>query len=151
MENGYSFVNLGNSSTFTVSFDMPARLLASHPLTGADTLTLQRGPIVYTAESIDNAGVEAEFTHFEGLGLRSDTTFRQSRKDIAGLPVVMLETESDGLYVSAARDEKRLYRPTQADEKRWVNLKRPLTFVPWFARANRGGAGHVRTAFRRVD
>lgn len=149
-ENGYNFVRLLSASRITVDFEMPAQLLASHPLTGSDTLTLQRGPIVYTAESVDNVELETDHPHFEGLGIRSDTTFHATNKDIAGLTVIMLETESTGAYVSAGIDERRLYRPVQAEEQRWVALEKPLVFVPWFARANRGGKGHVRTAFRRV-
>jgi DUF1680 family protein len=88
--------------------DLPVRVLASHPLTGQDTLTVSRGPIVYIAEDFDNDKIEASYSHFEGVGLAEDAKFETRELDIQGQSMVAIAATSG---VRALVDESdELYR-----------------------------------------
>lgn len=126
-------------------FDLPVRLLTSHPKIGQDTLTLSRGPIIYVAESVDNQAVAKRFPHFEGLGIRSDAKVEEHVDDVRGIPIVSLR--SHVLFLDNW-DTEELW--VEGRQRTWSEVDQPLIFVPWFARANRGGSGQVRTSFPRV-
>jgi DUF1680 family protein len=148
---GFASTSINGKGTVDMSFDLPVRLLSSHPLTGQDTLTVSRGPIVYTAESVDNASLEKEYKHFEGLGIKSSARFETKEMEIEGIPVVSLTT--DEVFACEGVNSRPSYSvvgPKQPARK-WQAQQGGLVLVPWFARANRGGAGHVRTAFLRAD
>lgn len=139
-------------SNISLTFSLPVRLLAPHPLTGQDTLTISRGPIVYTAESIDNTGIDSAYPHFEGVGISSSSTFTEQREVIENIPVVMLKMQQPA-YILNEVGTTQAFRAVSKDmpARSWRKLDEGLTFVPWFARANRGGDGRVRTAFIRAD
>ena len=159
---GYTLVILDQqTSSLSMTFDLPVRLLSPHPLTGHDTLTVSRGPIIYTAESIDNP-FEEKHRHFEGIGIKSSAKFRQHELEIEGIRMIGLEIDgSDGsaVYVLDQVSDRRPYRDVKvgdggksaAPARSWTRLEDKLVFLPWFARANRGGAGRLRTSFLRVD
>lgn len=136
-----------------MSFDLPVRLLAPHASTNQDTLTVTRGPVVYLAESIDNTKLEADYTHFEGIGILESTEFDEHKIEIEGVPVISLSTRGNDVVALAQLSSQAAYRrvTNNAPARSWKRLHYKLTFVPWFARANRGGAGHVRTAMMRAD
>ncbi|OCF78892.1 hypothetical protein I204_00836 [Kwoniella mangroviensis CBS 8886] len=149
---GFLNVALPNSSTVTQSFDMPIRLLAPHIATGQDTLTVSRGPIVYTAEAYDNFEIEGEYKHFEGVGITSNTTFEELQETIHGIPVITLQANQPAYALNEVNQEQA-YRVVNGDHpsRSWKRLSKGLKFVPWFARGNRGGVGHLRTGFLRAD
>ncbi|WVF71045.1 hypothetical protein IAT40_005842 [Kwoniella sp. CBS 6097] len=151
---GYVSARLGAASTVSVTFDLPIRLIANHPLTTQDTLTVSRGPIVYTAESYDNADLEAKYKHFQGIGIKSSTTFEETPLEIEGIPMIAISTAPGDVWLLEEAYKNQPYRAVGAKQpaRTWTELEgKKLTFVPWFARANRGGAGHVRTSFLRAD
>jgi DUF1680 family protein len=147
---GSTIASVGATSSLQVTFDMPVRLLASHPLSFTDTLTVQRGPIVYTAESVDNDKVEQAYPHFAGVCLSETAEFAESTLEIEGIPVVMLKTTGE-VYAKNQVKEARSFRPISKNSPAvtWSKVDAGLVLVPWFARANRGGRGHVRTSFER--
>lgn len=151
-ESGFAVTTIDKSGTIDMTFDLPVRLLASHPLTGQDTLTVSRGPIVYTAESYDNPTLDKSHKHFEGVGITSTTEFHTSPLDIEGIPMLGLKA-SDRVFVMDKLDQRPSYYAvsTKFPARKWTKVEEGLTLVPWFARANRGGAGHVRTALLRAD
>lgn len=132
---------------------MPIRLLAPHPLTYSDTLTVTRGPIVYVAESIDNESLENFSRHFERIGLRESAQFREEKMSISGFEVVALRCMKEDVAVLKAVGSDVPYREVGRGNATmsWVPAPEGLLLVPWFARANRGGLGAVRTSFRRVN
>ncbi|WVR07708.1 hypothetical protein IAU60_004750 [Kwoniella sp. DSM 27419] len=149
---GFLTTHLPARTTVDLTFDMPVRLLAPHPLSGQDTLTVSRGPIVYTAESVDNAAIDGAYPHFQGIGLSTKTTFDEERAVIEGIPVVMLKADQSAYAVNEINTSSAYRAVTSKTPARsWKKLDDRLTFVPWFARANRGGAGRVRTAFLRAE
>ena len=151
--NGYHTTSVTASGSIEMTFDLPVHLLSSHPLTGQDTLTVKRGPIVYTAESVDNPQLEKRFPHFEGVGIRSTARFIETELEIEGIPVVSLTTEEGEVYAEEHLGSRPAYSPVNVKNpaRRWTRQPGALVLVPWFARANRGGAGHVRTSFLRVN
>lgn len=129
---------------------MPVTLVAPHPRTHQNTLNVMRGPIVYVAESVDNAALDRMFKHFEGVGISPTAEFEEVPMTVERFEVVGLRTKKP-VQALARQKDYELYRPVDAAEGKWRDLKEKLVFVPWFARANRGGAGRLRTAMLRVD
>ncbi len=70
--------------------------------------------------------------------------FRESTACIEGFDVVALSTDQ----VYAVEQPGEAYYESRP-ARMWRELKQELKYVPWFARANRGGNGHVRTAMLR--
>ncbi|WWC63757.1 uncharacterized protein I303_106362 [Kwoniella dejecticola CBS 10117] len=149
---GFLHLSLSNNAEVTQQFDMPVRLLAPHISTGQDTLIVSRGPIVYTAEAFDNSQLEGQYEHFEGLGISSTTTFEEDEEVIHGIPVVLLQANQPTFALNELSNNQA-YRAVTSDKpaRTWKKLDQKLKFVPWFARDNRGGKGHLRTAFLRAD
>ena len=72
--------------------------------------------------------------------------------EIEGIPMIGLATK-EKVYALKEMATKEAYRVVGKGTKArtWKKLDEGLTFVPWFARANRGGKGRLRTQFKRVD
>lgn len=107
---------------------------------------------MYVAEAIDNQEIEGQYPHFGGIGLSESTTFTESIISIEGVSIVCLTTSAKDVYADSAVKEEGMYNTAvgQRRRKAWTCLNSGLVYVPWFARANRGGNGHVRTAMQRV-
>jgi len=149
---GFLTMTIKPTSTATVNFFLPIRLLSSHPLSGQDTITVSRGPIIYTAESFDNPSLDKTYPHFAGVGLPETATFSEHEMEIEGIPMIGLTTK-EKVYALNEVGSKDAFRVVGSGTKArtWKKLDEGLKFVPWFARANRGGEGRIRTQFKRVD
>ena len=148
---GFLTFNAGHCARATSTMDLPIRLLASHPLTGQDTLTVSRGPIVYVAEDLDNDAIESSHPHFEGVGLTDKAELEEREVEIQGQSMVAVVAKSG--VRALAEDGDDLYRPVNASTpaRKWETVDTELVYVPWFARANRGGRGHVRVSMKRAS
>lgn len=148
---GIRRVELEARSTLSYTFDMPVRLLAPHADSGQDTLTVTRGPIVYTAESFDNPSIDSKYPHFSGVGILSSARWSESIEMIQDVEMIMLQADRSFVWKEATHEGG--YRVVSPDGpgRTWKELDSGLKLVPWFARANRGGAGRVRTAFLRAQ
>lgn len=149
---GYTTITTPANSTFTMNFDMPVRLLSPHPDTHQDTITVSRGPIVYVAEGVDNEMLERKYKHFENVGLDQSAVFDEHGIKVGGIPMIGL-TSRDGALFALESPKQEAYNVVseRSPARQWRQLQDTLTLVPWFARANRGGSGHVRTSFARAD
>ncbi len=150
---GFLTLTPKSTSTVTVTFSLPIRLLSPHPATNQDTLTVSRGPIIYTAESFDNDSLDSSYPHFTGIGMSESTTFTEHTMEIEGIPMIGLASK-EKVYALNEVGSKEPYRVVGGGSgvkgRSWKMLEEGLVLVPWFARANRGGKGRVRTAFIRV-
>jgi DUF1680 family protein len=148
-DNGFLCVKSPATGSINMKFDLPIQLLSSHPLTGQDNLTIRRGPIVYVAESIDNP-LESDYPHFAGLGIKSSSTpdMGMEKITIENLEVVAITVPE--VYAVQSKAAFGLVS-SKSPARKWVKVEGGLKLVPWFARANRGGAGHVRASLLRVD
>lgn len=119
VENGYAYIN---ATTAEVEFDMHPMLIAAPPLVqeNAGRAAVQRGPLVYCLEAVDN-----------GPLLRSVSVNR-------GLNAKLLYDETIGanrILTDGCRpaDSAKLYHPL---DDFCQNVR--LQFIPYFAFANRG-------------
>lgn len=136
-----------DAATVTMSFDMPVRLLSAHPATGQQTLIVSRGPITFVAEDVDNDALETAHPHFKYVGIARSATFAESETTMEGFSVPTLTTQD--IYIRETGTDG-LYRPKEADGG-WKKAGQGLTYIPWFAKSNRGGRGHLRVAMLAVD
>lgn len=152
-DHGFLAVEVAAKSAIDMSFDLPIQMLSSHPLTGQDNLTIRRGPIVYVAESIDNESTEKDYPHFAGLGIKPSASFTSEDIDIEGLNVVSISIQQGDVFAAQQVGQEAAFGLVSSKQpaRSWKKLDQGLKLVPWFARANRGGKGHVRASLLRVD
>jgi DUF1680 family protein len=152
-DHGFLAVELDAQSSVDMQFDLPVQLLASHPLTGQDNLTIRKGPIVYVAETIDNQELERDYPHFTGLGIPPTAKITAENMTIEGLEVTGLVIDGSDVFAVQQLEQESAFGLVTAKKpaRSWKRLNQEIKLVPWFARANRGGAGHVRVALLRVD
>lgn len=152
-DHGFLAVDLESQSSVNMDFDLPVQLLSSHPLTGQDNLTVRKGPIVYVAETVDNQQLETDYPHFAGLGIPPTAKITSENMTIEGLGVTGLVIDASDVYAVQQLGQESAFGLVTGKKpaRSWKRLDQEIKLVPWFARANRGGAGHVRVAFLRVD
>jgi DUF1680 family protein len=137
-------------SMITISFGLPVLLAAPDPRVDQDTLTVCRGPIVYCLEDVDYSNLKPITPNFERLGIPVVAEYTEHHTQIEGVPMVLLKTRD--IYGLPLAERAALHRFVDKDTpaRQWCKLDREVTFVPFFARANRGGKGHHRTSLLRV-
>lgn len=141
----------------SVTFGLDTRLVFPDPRVRQDTVTIMRGPIVFVAEDVDNAALEDSMPHFELVGIHESARFDTVQDEVAGVPILRLTTEDvytlDLSWKTQSKDmHPPLYSSVQPSVpvRSWTKTREPLTVIPWFARGNRGGKGHLRVPFLRV-
>ena len=114
--------------TVTLAFAMPVRRIQAHPAVKDDVgrLAVERGPLVYCAEGIDNGG------HALNLVVPDNTPFKQGSVTILGHAFVALTASA-----FSATADLRGKRATHAAT---------VTMIPYFAWCHRG-AGEMQTWF----
>ncbi len=104
----------------TLAFAMPVRRIQANPAVKDDSgrLAVERGPLVYCAESADNAG------HALNLAIPADAAFTQGSVKVLGHELVSLRIPAQS--VTADLRGKRSTQPVTA------------TLIPYFAWCHRG-------------
>ena len=149
---GYNSCDVASRSSLSVSFSMPIRFLSPHPDTHQDTLTLTRGAIVYTAESVDNHDLDERSPHFARVGIKQDANIEEMPMEIHGISMMGLRIKPVYLKQWLGKVDIGSTRAvTDSAVRSWTPVEHGMTMVPFFARSNRGGAGRLRTAFSRVS
>lgn len=124
IRNGYAYLDIPADGNVDVVFQMPVELMESNPMVQENSgrVAVMRGPVVYCLESTDNG------TLLRSIRLPYDAEFTQNANAQYAVPTLHTtgykKPESDALY-SFARDNA---------------VPTPLTFIPYFAYANRGPA-----------
>ncbi len=121
--------NRGDS--LTLSLPMQPTVMVSNPKV-ADTygrVALQRGPLIYALEQMDQGGVPLSDIFFKA----SSSSTVETRKDLLGGVAVL---KMAGSAAEKAVGEEPLYQPLLTAAGR---AKRPimLTFIPYYAMGNR--------------
>lgn len=140
---------------FTITFDLKPRLIAPHPLTNQQTLTIARGPIVYCVEDVDNTWVMDHFrsTYLDPGCLTKNTVTERKVADpslpdkrYVGITVnkAAYAVDFDQLKVNASIDKEELNKTIEA-----AKVIDELKFVPYYYRANRGGRGMARVGLKQ--
>ena len=124
-ENGYAAVPLdGGRHTLRVRFEMPVERIAANPAVQYDAgrIAVTRGPLVYCLEGVDNG------TGLRDVRLPSNAVFSVAEDAALGVQVLKTVGMRRGNYEGAP-----LYAPVSNDL-----VPAGLTFIPYFAFANRG-------------
>ena len=121
-ERGYASLALKDGESVTLTFDMTPRLIEANPLVvfNAGRYAVQRGPVVYCMEAVDNGPV------LRDLRLRRGAAFEEGYDEALGVPT---------LTVAAYRRKPRaaLYAPLTDEREETV-----ARLIPYYAFANRG-------------
>jgi DUF1680 family protein len=120
----------------TLSMPMPAQLMAANPRVADDVgkVAAQRGPLIYCLEGIDQPNVESLFdVALAPPGLFDKGFTEEFRPELLGGVVVL---HRNGLVASTPLSREPLYQ-IAADAARRVTREVPLTFIPYYAFANR--------------
>jgi len=132
LENGYTRIGRAwkAGDVVELTLPMPVRMVVAHPAVAADAgrVALQRGPLVYCVEGIDNEGTVRDLT----------------LPDMASLASAFRPDLLNGMVVVAARGsagETGGVGPAGAKE-------RPFVAIPYYAWANRG-AGEMAVWLKR--
>ncbi|MHA7967628.1 glycoside hydrolase family 127 protein [Paenibacillus sp. CAU 1782] len=119
-----------------LAFSMPVRRMKGHPAIRhtAAKVALQRGPFVYCLEEADNGPQ----LHRLVLPRDSEPTVSQGAGVLEGLPLIKASALRAG---SAGWAREELYCDER--ESGWTQETEEVTFIPYFAWANRG-SGEMR-------
>jgi len=139
---------LTDNPDFTLTIPLTLRLLAPHPYTNQPIIAIARGPLIYCAEDVDNTWVT---DHFKSVCLRTDVALEEhSRSDVLSDEEIIGIRVKDG--ARRLRFDKTLqYAPSgDASEAAQVDgdWSETVEFIPYYARANRGGREMMRVGFR---
>jgi DUF1680 family protein len=130
LENGYCVIDgtwkKGDSISFTMQ--MPTRIMEANPLVEENRgqVAVQRGPIVYCAESTDLSGID-----IDNVSIPLDAQFRPVEMTIDGSRVMGLEGEV--VVRGEASWKGQLYREVARQQQR-----RTIRLIPYYAWGNRG-------------
>ena len=130
LENGYCVIDgtwkKGDAISFTMQ--MPTRIMEANPLVEENRgqVAVQRGPIVYCAESTDLSGID-----IDNVSIPLDAQFRPVEMTIDGSRVMGLEGEV--VVRSEASWKGQLYREVARQQQR-----RTIRLIPYYAWGNRG-------------
>lgn len=130
LERGYADLGpVGDGVVVELDLPMVPFLVEASPHVQADAgrVALQRGPVVHCLEGVDNG------SDLRDLGVTLPLRNVAMRFEEAFGTFVV---ETDGSARDAASFGDRLYRPVVAEES-----PRRLTFIPYYAFANRGASG----------
>lgn len=118
------------AETVHLSLDMPAEFVLCHPFVepNGGRVAIQRGPIVYCLEQVDNPDADVWC-----IFARVDRPLTATPKSIANLPVVAVQGE--GIAFDLKRWENALYQPLRSLGQHFRPIR--FTAVPYFAWANR--------------
>lgn len=118
--------------TVHLNLGMPVTLQECDPRVRENlgSVAVQRGPIIYCAESPDNPGVS-----IMDLELASDSFTSQFDADLLG---GVVKISGSGLVPDANAPRGPLYRPMGSVSARFNET--PITLIPYYAWANRGPA-----------
>ncbi|KAF1933965.1 glycoside hydrolase family 127 protein [Didymella exigua CBS 183.55] len=140
---------------FNLTFDLKPRLIAPHPLTNQQILTVARGPIVYCVEDVDNTWVTDHFrsTHLdpECLTKNAVTEIKTADPSLPDEIYVSITVHKaaytvdfDRLKIKPSVDKEDLHKTIGA-----AKVIDELKFVPYYYRANRGGHGMARVGLKQ--
>lgn len=149
---------LKSNPQFTLQIEMAPRLLRPHPFTLQRIAVLARGPLVYCVEDADHPWVS---DHFKSLVLAPTITqmgedlskhvAEENKTDLPlNEPYVALTLKKGGILIPKddllpSLEMKSL--TMLLNDKETVDLH----FVPYWARANRGGKNQMRVGIRTLD
>lgn len=160
MEKGYLHLDtayLRSNPSFRLTIPIVPRILRPHPFTNQRIAVLARGPLIYCIEDVDHPWVT---DHFKSLVLAPGVTQENqlnslySEEEKADLPLgetyIGITLKNGGSLIP----QESLMPSLEATSLQTLvhDESVDLHFIPYFARANRGGAKHqMRVGIRTLD
>ena len=122
MENGYAYVTVPTDGEIRLSLDMPVEFMEADAYVPeiANKLALMRGPVVYCLEGVDNGN------QLRNVLVDPNQPVTLEGSEAFGVPIL----KTRGLYKVPGAG---LYRRFDA-----LRQEKELTFIPYYAFANRG-------------
>lgn len=120
-----------------LDLDMTPQLIASNPRVpdNLGKVAVERGPMVYCLEQLDQSGVDSVFNVSLVVGKDASAGFRtEFRRDLLGEIVVV---HHPGLAHEGPHGEEPLYRLIGHHEQQPKGRQVGLSFIPYYAWANR--------------
>jgi uncharacterized protein len=131
VKNGYLYLPPAIDGRLHINFDLKPRRMYAHPKAGKHDVSIMRGPLVYCIEDVDND------LDIDSIILSTDPV-----KD--GTPVKVLDHEVVPVIAKGRQLRGSNLDKLYGDEDYLRGDQQDLVFVPFFARANRGGKGGMR-------
>ncbi|KAM0324124.1 hypothetical protein ACHAQA_008316 [Verticillium albo-atrum] len=131
VKDGYLYLPEAQDGKIELVFELVPRKIYANTKLGKNEVCIMRGPVVYCIEDVDNELDVDNVTLIDGA-VRDGEPLKILGDEV--VPVI-----ARGREVTNA-NPSRLY-----DERPWVRGEdRDLVFIPFYARANRGGNGGMR-------
>lgn len=130
LKGGYLYLPESTDGSVKISFGIQAQKIYPHPKTGKNDACVARGPLIYCIEDVDD-GIDVDNATISEQPVRDGSPFK-----IQGHEIVPVIARGRELKVHGSALYQR--EPWEANEER------DLVFIPFFARANRGGEGGMR-------
>lgn len=128
VEDGYLHIPKDTNGTVEIFFSVEPRIFYANTKTGKNEVCIMRGPLVYCIEDVDN-----------DVDVDNVALHEVSVKD--GPPLKIL-TDEVITVVAKGQEFKNKHCTKLNDEHPWEQgEERELVFIPYYARANRGGNG----------
>ncbi|KAI5462772.1 hypothetical protein BGZ63DRAFT_412542 [Mariannaea sp. PMI_226] len=131
VKDGYLYLPKATDGKVDVVFGIEPRIFYANTKTGKNEACIMRGPLVYCIEDVDNA------IDVDNIALSAGSV-----KD--GSPLKILTDEVIPV-VAKGREFKNKNNAKLYDDQPWEQSEeKELVFIPYYARANRGGKGGMR-------
>jgi DUF1680 family protein len=131
VRDGYLYLPRAADGNVQVVFHMEPRLFYANVKTGKNQVCIMRGPLVYCIEDVDNNN-DVDNIALSSASIRDGKPLKVLADEV--IPVVARGRELKN------RNSTKLY-----DDHPWEeNDEKDLVFIPYYARANRGGKGGMR-------
>jgi DUF1680 family protein len=128
--------------SFRLSLPMTPRLIRPHPFTNQHTVAVARGPLVYCVEDIDNTWAT---NHFKEVIFDTAIPLEEAGKsDLPEKEEYVAIVAKGAARVMGERWDGRGRGPEFEIGRRKEEKREDLRFMPYYARANRGGGGMMR-------
>lgn len=117
-----------------------------HPYSNQDIVAVRRGPIIYCVEDVDNPWVK---NHFRDVAIDPSVSLREVGKDPSIQDFIIISAPKAGALLESSPwnvvSQQKDSVPGVVYSK---SERKDLTFIPYYARANRGGSGQMRVGLR---
>jgi DUF1680 family protein len=141
----WSFVSQNPSFSLKVDGFSP-RYIRPHPYCNQDIVAVARGPIVYCVEDVDNPWV---VNHFKDVAIDTTVELQEVPDRATGEEFVAITACGAARSIDPASWDLLSQDTTRSANGPGLKPQREdLKFIPYYARANRGGSGQMRVGLR---
>lgn len=130
---------------FELKLFLQPRFTSPHPFTNQHVAAVARGPLIYCVEDVDNPWVD---DHFKTVLLDTSVLLHDEVRDdiFEDESITGIRAENAASFLLSME-----YNPVTDGPQNWKLQERrreTLRFIPYYARANRGGKGMMRVGLR---